>query len=57
MDTGKQLWHKELKNSYWVEQNDLENQNCDEWGEALNLLIKSFEGPILFVTHSLGGIR
>jgi predicted alpha/beta hydrolase family esterase len=46
------LWHKELKNSYWVEQNDLENPNCDEWVEALNLLIQSLEGSILFVTHS-----
>ena len=51
----QELWHKEFKNSYWVEQNDWENPNCDDWVEALNLLIQSLEGPILFVTHSLGG--
>ena len=49
------LWHKEFQNSYWVEQNDWANPNCDEWVEAHNLLIQSIEGPVLLVTHSLGG--
>jgi predicted alpha/beta hydrolase family esterase len=51
----QELWHKEFENSYWVEQNDWENPNCDDWVEALNLLIQSLQGPILLVTHSLGG--
>ncbi len=51
----QEIWYKEFKDSYWVEQNDWENPRCVDWVEALNLLIQSLEGPILLVTHSLGG--
>ncbi len=51
----QEIWHKESMNSYWVEQNDWTNPNCVEWVEALNEVIQSIEGPILLVTHSLGG--
>ena len=45
----------ESENSYWVEQNDWQNPHCVDWVEALNSLVQSLEGPVLFVTHSLGG--
>ena len=51
----QEIWYKELKDSYWVEQNDWDNPQCVDWVEALNLLIQSLEGPTLLVTHSLGG--
>ncbi|GAB6070383.1 alpha/beta hydrolase [Thiomicrorhabdus hydrogeniphila] len=51
----QEIWYKETKNSYWVEQDDWQNPNCSDWVEALNLLIQSLEGPIVLVTHSLGG--
>lgn len=51
----QEIWYKEIENSYWVEQNDWENPDCEDWVETLDLLIQSLEGPILLVTHSLGG--
>ena len=51
----QEIWYKEFKDSYWVEQNDWENPHCVDWVETLNSLIQSLEGPILLVTHSLGG--
>ncbi|PHR83526.1 MAG: alpha/beta hydrolase [Colwellia sp.] len=51
----QEIWCKEFKNSYWVEQHDWETPHCFDWVEALDLLIQSIEGPILLVTHSLGG--
>ncbi|MBL4899711.1 MAG: alpha/beta hydrolase [Colwellia sp.] len=51
----QEIWYKEFKDSYWVEQDDWENPDCVDWVETLNLLIQSLEGPILLVTHSLGG--
>ena len=51
----QETWFKETPNSYWVEQKDWQNPICDDWVEALNLLIQSLEGPIVLVTHSLGG--
>ncbi len=51
----QEIWHKETMNSYWVEQNDWTKPNCVKWVEALNEVIQSIEGPILLVTHSLGG--
>ncbi|WOT04374.1 RBBP9/YdeN family alpha/beta hydrolase [Shewanella youngdeokensis] len=42
-------------NSYWVEQADWDNPNCADWIDALNVLVQSLQGPILLVSHSLGG--
>jgi len=50
----QELWHKATKNSYWVEQKDWENPNCEEWVESLNKLIQSLEEPIFLIAHSLG---
>ena len=51
----QELWKKEFKDSYWVEQEQWETPCCVDWVETLNSLIQSIEGPILLVTHSLGG--
>jgi predicted alpha/beta hydrolase family esterase len=51
----QEIWYKEFKDSYWVEQNDWGKPNCVDWVETLNSLIQSIVGPILLVTHSLGG--
>lgn len=51
----QEIWHKQSTNSYWVEQQDWEHPNRDDWVETLNKLVQSIEGPILFITHSLGG--
>jgi predicted alpha/beta hydrolase family esterase len=48
-------WCKITKNSYWVEQDDWNNPNCVGWIESLNALVQSIDGPILLVSHSLGG--
>jgi len=51
----QELWHKNRENSYWVEQKQWDSPECSEWVEALDTLLQSLEGPILLVTHSLGG--
>lgn len=51
----QERWHKQSPNSYWVEQKDWDHPNRDDWVEAVNKLVQSIEGPILFITHSLGG--
>ena len=51
----QETWHKALPGSYWVEQNDWATPKRDDWVNALNTLIASIEGPILLITHSLGG--
>lgn len=48
-------WHKRISNSYWVEQADWNSPDCADWVEALDALVQTIEGPILFVSHSLGG--
>jgi serine hydrolase len=48
-------WYKETEKSYWAEQADWNNPNCARWVNTLNTLIQSIDGPILLVTHSLGG--
>ena len=48
-------WSKLVKNSHWVEQGDWGNPNCVDWVDALNAVIESIDGPILLVSHSLGG--
>jgi len=51
----QETWFKETPNSYWVEQKDWQNPNCVDWVNALNELIQSLDGPVVLVTHSLGG--
>jgi len=57
----QEIWSKQFNDSSepynisWVEQDDWQNPHCDEWVEALDLMIQSLEGPVLLVTHSLGG--
>ena len=51
----QERWYQEGKNSHWVEQKDWDNPCCYDWVETLNALLQSIEGPILLVTHSLGG--
>lgn len=49
------LWHQQFKNSCWVEQVDWTHPHCDAWVARLDALVQSLDGPILFITHSLGG--
>lgn len=51
----QELWYQKTENSYWVEQEDWNNPNCEKWVEALNNVIQSIDGAILLITHSLGG--
>lgn len=51
----QEAWHKTIQNSHWVEQADWDNPDCSDWVEALDTLLTTLEGPILLVTHSLGG--
>ena len=51
----QEKWHQQTANSFWVEQADWDHPNCEDWVESLNTLVQSIEGPILFITHSLGG--
>lgn len=51
----QEVWHSETKNSYWVEQTNWNYPNCSDWVETLNTLIQSLQGPIVLITHSLGG--
>jgi len=51
----QEIWHKNRKNSYWVEQKNWDNPLCSDWVSELDRLLQSLEGPILLVTHSLGG--
>ena len=48
-------WYKITNNSHWVEQPDWDNPDCNQWVASLDSLIQSLDGPILLVTHSLGG--
>jgi len=48
-------WHKKTKNSYWIEQADWDNPNKSDWVDALDKLLQTLAGPVLLVTHSLGG--
>ncbi|WP_435236689.1 RBBP9/YdeN family alpha/beta hydrolase [Psychromonas sp. PT13] len=49
------LWHKQLIGSHWVEQDNWDSPNREDWVDTLNTLVQSISGPILFITHSLGG--
>lgn len=49
------IWHQQTENSFWVAQRDWDNPQCEDWVEALNTLLTSLEGPVLLITHSLGG--
>jgi len=51
----QEIWYKQSKNSYWVQQQDWDHPRCDNWVKTLNQLVQSIDGPILFITHSLGG--
>lgn len=51
----QQEWQKTIENSYWVEQKHWHTPNCSDWVEALDRLLETLDGPILLVTHSLGG--
>ena len=48
-------WCNVTTNSYWVEQSDWNDPECDDWVESLNDLLKTLHGPIVLVSHSLGG--
>jgi len=51
----QEIWHKKTENSYWVEQKEWDSPECSDWVEVLDTLLQSLEGPILLITHSLGG--
>jgi len=51
----QEKWHQERLGSYWVEQGDWAFPNRDDWVESLNAQIQSINGPIVLITHSLGG--
>ena len=51
----QEKWYHDLSGSYWVEQNNWAYPNRDDWVERLDTLLQSIEGPILLITHSLGG--
>lgn len=48
-------WFNQTENSYWVEQSNWDEPDCAEWVAALQAQLSSIKGPIIIVTHSLGG--
>lgn len=48
-------WFENTENSHWVEQDSWDAPSRDAWVSELDKLLSSIEGPILIITHSLGG--
>lgn len=51
----QEIWHKQMENSHWVEQDDWDNPECEKWVQSLNDKIQAISGPKLIIAHSLGG--
>ena len=49
-------WCKRLPNSYWLEQEHWTEPECNAWVNCLETCVQKIDEPIVFITHSLGGL-
>lgn len=50
----QRLWYKQMKNTYFVEQDDWFHPDREKWTKKLDETLSQVDGKIILVAHSIG---